>query len=34
VMTFSRGKLVYRDGEFVGGPGWGKFVKRVGRKQT
>ena len=32
VMTFSRGKLVYQDGEFVGEPGWGKFVKRVGRK--
>lgn len=32
VMTFSRGKLVYKDGEFVGEPGWGKFVKRVGRK--
>jgi dihydropyrimidinase len=32
IMTFSRGKLVYKDGEFVGEPGWGKFVKRVGRK--
>ncbi|WP_425801267.1 dihydropyrimidinase [Desulfitobacterium sp. Sab5] len=32
VMTFSRGKLVYKDGEFVGKPGWGQFVKRVGRK--
>ncbi len=32
VMTFSRGRLVYRDGEFVGQPGWGGFVKRVGRK--
>ncbi len=32
VMTFSRGNLVYRDGEFVGKPGWGKFVKRAGRK--
>jgi len=31
VMTFSRGKLVYKDGEFVGEPGWGKFVKRVGK---
>ena len=28
VMTFSRGKLVYKDGEFVGEPGWGEFVKR------
>lgn len=27
VMTFSRGKLVYQDGSFVGEPGWGKFVK-------
>ncbi len=32
VMTFSRGRLVYDNGEFVGEPGWGKFVKRVGRK--
>ncbi len=32
VMTFSRGRLVYKDGEFVGEPGWGKFVKRAGRK--
>lgn len=31
VMTFSRGRLVYRDGAFVGEPGWGRFVKRVGR---
>jgi dihydropyrimidinase len=27
VMTFSRGRLVYKDGSFVGEPGWGKFVK-------
>jgi dihydropyrimidinase len=27
VMTFSRGKLVYKDGDFVGEPGWGRFVK-------
>lgn len=26
VMTFSRGRLVYHDGEFVGEPGWGRFV--------
>ncbi|SPF49305.1 D-hydantoinase [Candidatus Desulfosporosinus infrequens] len=32
VMTFLRGKLVYQDGDFVGEPGWGKFVKRVGSK--
>lgn len=31
VMTFSRGRLVYKDGEFLGEPGWGKFVKRVGK---
>lgn len=28
VMTFSRGKLVFKDGEFLGKPGWGKFIKR------
>ncbi|HYE80650.1 MAG TPA: dihydropyrimidinase [Clostridia bacterium] len=27
-MTFSRGKLVYEEGNFVGQSGWGKFVKR------
>lgn len=32
VMTFSRGKLVFRDGEFLGEPGWGQFVKRSGNK--
>ena len=32
VMTFSRGRLVYSNGEFVGEPGWGKFVKRIGKK--
>lgn len=32
VMTFSRGRLVYQDGEFVGEPGWGRYVKRAGRK--
>ena len=32
IMTFSRGKLVYKDGEFVGKAGWGKFVKRVPKK--
>lgn len=31
VKTFSRGKLVYDNGEFVGEAGWGKFVKRVPR---
>ena len=32
VMTYSRGKLVFKDGEFLGQPGWGKFIKRKGRK--
>lgn len=32
IMTFSRGRLVYEEGEFVGEPGWGKFVKRVRKK--
>lgn len=32
VMTFSRGRLVYDNGKFVGEPGWGRFVKRIGRK--
>ncbi|MCG8484658.1 MAG: dihydropyrimidinase [Clostridia bacterium] len=27
VMTFSRGKLVYKDGDFVGEKGYGEFVK-------
>lgn len=27
-MTFSRGKLVYKDGQFTGKSGWGKFIKR------
>lgn len=31
-MTFSRGKMVYKDGEFIGEPGWGKFVTREGKK--
>ena len=25
--VYSRGRLVYRDGQFLGEPGWGKFVK-------
>ncbi len=28
VQTYSRGRLVYDNGEFVGEKGWGKFVKR------
>ncbi len=27
VMTFSRGRLVYEEGSFLGEPGWGRFVK-------
>lgn len=27
VNTFSRGKLVYKEGEFLGSPGWGQFVR-------
>lgn len=33
VMTFVRGNLVYDSGEFVGKPGFGKFIKREGRKK-
>ena len=32
VKTFVRGNLVYDNGEFVGKPGVGQFVKRIGRK--
>lgn len=32
VKTYVRGNLVYDNGEFVGKPGVGKFVKRIGRK--
>lgn len=32
VQTYSRGKLVYDNGDFVGEPGWGKFIRRAGRK--
>lgn len=32
VMTFVRGNLVYDNGEFVGAPGLGKYVKRSARK--
>ena len=31
VMTFSRGRLVYENGKFLGEAGWGKFVKRASR---
>jgi dihydropyrimidinase len=32
VQTYLRGKLVYDNGEFVGKPGMGKFVKRAAKK--
>ncbi|MEG2650252.1 MAG: amidohydrolase family protein, partial [Eubacterium sp.] len=32
VKTFVRGNLVYDDGEFVGAPGLGEYVKRSPRK--
>lgn len=32
IKTFLRGNLVYDNGEFVGKPGNGEFVKRVGHK--
>ena len=32
IMTFSRGRLVYENGNFIGEPGWGKLLKRKGRK--
>ncbi|MFM2479184.1 dihydropyrimidinase [Celerinatantimonas sp. MCCC 1A17872] len=31
VQTYSRGRLVYDHGDFVGQPGWGNFVKREKR---
>lgn len=30
--TYSRGRLVFKDGKFLGEPGWGKFLKRAPRK--
>ena len=32
VQTYSRGRLVYDNGEFVGERGWGKLIKRAARK--
>jgi dihydropyrimidinase len=32
LMTFSRGKLIFQKGQFVGESGWGKFIKCRGRK--
>ena len=34
VQTYVRGKLVYDNGEFVGTPGFGEFVKRKPSKET
>lgn len=33
VQTYSRGKLVYDNGDFVGEAGWGQFIKRTPRGQ-
>ena len=30
-MTLSRGNIVFKDGQFLGKPGWGKFLKRKPR---
>ncbi|OJU12036.1 MAG: dihydropyrimidinase [Clostridiales bacterium 43-6] len=32
VQTYLRGKLVYDNGEFVGEPGYGQYVKRIPKK--
>lgn len=32
VKTYSRGRLVYDNGTFLGEAGWGKFIKRTSRK--
>jgi dihydropyrimidinase len=32
-LVFSRGKLVFNEGQFVGEPGWGEFVKCQGKNQ-
>ncbi len=32
VQTYLRGNLVYDNGEFIGRPGSGEFIKRIGRK--
>lgn len=32
VQTYSRGRLVYDNGDFVGEPGWGSFIKRSPKK--
>lgn len=34
VQTYVRGKLVYDNGNFVGEPGYGQFVKRTSRKKV
>ena len=33
VQTYVRGNLVYDNGDFVGKPGFGQFIKRIGKKQ-
>ena len=33
VQTYLRGKLVYDNGEFVGTPGMGQYIKRKPREQ-
>ena len=33
VQTYVRGTLVYQDGEFVGTPGFGRYVKRIPAKK-
>lgn len=32
--TFSRGRLVYDNGNFVGEPGWGQFIRRERHQRT
>jgi len=29
IATYVRGNLVYKEGEFLGTPGFGKFVSRI-----
>jgi len=33
VQTYSRGRLVFDSGKFIGIPGWGKFIKRSPRSR-
>jgi len=34
VRTYSRGVLVYKDGEFLGKAGHGRFIKRQGARSV